>query len=310
MSTVTKKTKTKSSENFVIPEGITPKMLGVKSLKQIRTDRAYQIKITHDLSKKLLQNNVFNRSHSKSNLRFIEGQMNGDRMKLNGETIKITKEGHIMDGQHRLMASVNTKKSFDAFIIFGLDKKAFTTLDTGKMRTAADIISVERHKDHELLAATAKMVLSIKTGTRGLVAGGLKGTKFDNQDVLDFVETTDRFIDRVYEAKKIWKQIRNPRFVPAKIFAAMYFLFSELNIIETEKFMKAFAFGYGEYISENSPALILRNTFIKWKSDNKRIRRNSFDKCVVIAKAWNAHRTNKEIKRLNFKNGEEMPKLR
>lgn len=309
-TTTTKKSKESSSnetQKFLIPNAIKPEMLGVESLDSISSDMAYKIEITPELASQLLAQNKSNREVSKANLRFIEGQFNSGRITFNGETVKFTKEGKIMDGQHRLMASVNTRKSFPTLIAFGLEPKSFTTVDIGKIRTASDIISVEGYEHPKVLASTAKLVMAIKTGSRGLTLGGLKGTKFDNQDVLDFVETQKDFVERTLEARELWAQMPSPRFLPCHVFCTMFFLFSERNIVAAEKFMEGLAIGSN--LEKNSPILLLRTTFQKWQNETKNIRHTSFDRCIVITKAWNAYRTNKEIKRLQYKRGEEMPKI-
>ncbi len=103
----------------------------------------YQI-ITPDVAAQWLRNNPSNRAISRSLVKEYARAMTENRWRTNGETIKISAHGQLIDGQHRLMACVQANRSFESYVVIGLDNDTFDTVDIGKKRTAGDIIGMLR----------------------------------------------------------------------------------------------------------------------------------------------------------------------
>jgi len=65
--------------------------------------------------------------------------MAAGRWCLNGQTIKISSSGKLLDGQHRLEAAKKAKRSFQSIVVEGLPEDSFGSLDIGRRRGVADI---------------------------------------------------------------------------------------------------------------------------------------------------------------------------
>jgi hypothetical protein len=61
---------------------------------------------------------------------------------LNGESVKIARDGRLIDGQHRLNAVVLAKVPVQMCVVRGVDAGAMVTLDTGVGRTFADVSTI------------------------------------------------------------------------------------------------------------------------------------------------------------------------
>ena len=57
--------------------------------------------------------------------------MKAGRWQLNGEAIKFDKNGHLLNGQHRLHAVVRADTTIQMLVISGLDPETRTTMDSG-----------------------------------------------------------------------------------------------------------------------------------------------------------------------------------
>lgn len=66
-------------------------------------------------------------------------EMIGGKWLLNGEAIKLAKDGRLIDGQHRLNAVVLAKVSVLMCVVRGVDAGAMITLDTGVGRSFHDV---------------------------------------------------------------------------------------------------------------------------------------------------------------------------
>src|SRR5215471_7565954 len=78
----------------------------------------------------LLEHNSYNRPLSQPHVERIARQIRDGKWKFNGDTIKISTNGDVLDGQHRLWAVLEAKKAIETVIVYGIERDAFATIDT------------------------------------------------------------------------------------------------------------------------------------------------------------------------------------
>lgn len=100
------------------------------------------VTITPQMAELMLEKNIANRKVNQANVNRIAADMATGNYKLNGETIKISTNGEILDGQHRLLASVKSGMSFQTYIVYNVEREAVGTIDMGKGRSVADSLNV------------------------------------------------------------------------------------------------------------------------------------------------------------------------
>jgi len=84
---------------------------------------------------------------------------------LNGETIKVDKDGKLIDGQHRLAACVVAGVPFTTVVVHGLaSDEAFLTVDVGVKRSVRSYLEYKGYTYTSLLAATCKRILLLDAG--------------------------------------------------------------------------------------------------------------------------------------------------
>jgi hypothetical protein len=78
------------------------------------------------------------------------------KWKFNGDTLKISPDRDILDGQHRLWAVIEAKRPVETLLAFGVSKDAFDTIDTlRKFRTLGDTIALEGQVVHRAIIGAA-----------------------------------------------------------------------------------------------------------------------------------------------------------
>lgn len=87
-----------------------------------------------------------------------------DRWMVNGEAIKFDIAGRLNDGHHRLTAVIKAGKSVQSFVIRDIAIDAFDSLDTGKVRRAADVLSGAGRENARALAATLQFLWNLDHG--------------------------------------------------------------------------------------------------------------------------------------------------
>lgn len=95
-----------------------------------------------------------NRFVTQSRVDQYASQMKADKWELNGEPIILDQDDQLLDGQHRLWACITADVSFKTLLVRGVDRKVFPTLDTGKARTGADVLSMAGLTNVSILSAT------------------------------------------------------------------------------------------------------------------------------------------------------------
>jgi len=58
--------------------------------------------------------------------------MEQGRWMLNGQAIIIARSGKVLDGHHRLLASVETERSFTTTLVTDADENALGSIDLGR----------------------------------------------------------------------------------------------------------------------------------------------------------------------------------
>lgn len=114
--------------------------------------------ITPEIAEHYLSYNTQNRKESVSSISFLTQQMNKGLFIENGESIVFDKNMKLTDGQHRLMAIIKSGKSYHIPVVKGVNIKSMATYDTGKNRSAADVLSINGFKNANLLSTFIKLI--------------------------------------------------------------------------------------------------------------------------------------------------------
>lgn len=115
------------------------------------------ITINPQTATELLKRNHSNRPLSEIQVSHLARAIREGDWKINGDMIRISKTGKVIDGQHRLFAVIRSKLNIDSWIIEGLDDDVFDTIDIGKKRSVADTLACRGEKNTTSLASALKL---------------------------------------------------------------------------------------------------------------------------------------------------------
>jgi hypothetical protein len=255
--------------------------------------------ITPDQAQLLLQKNSGNRPLSESNVQFFYNQMvSGDWM-LTGDTIKVSKDGRLLDGQHRLQAVVKYGKPVEMFVAKNCDSKIFQVLDTGKNRSASDILAVAGFKNVHNVAGAVKFILLFKSGN--YTSGTRKQYRPTNADVLAFAEKNPELHEVITFTNSIYRGFRA---LSATTLAGLYFILSNKNQTACDDFFNKYSTGID--LTETSPIRLLRERFIKDSLNKSKLKTR--DKVALFIFAWNAYIQKKKMQQLTLAKNYNFPK--
>lgn len=249
------------------------------------------VTITPEIATRLLESNADNRKLNEALLRAMVSDLNGKRWPLNGETIKISVEGLLNDGQHRLTAIVRSGVAMRTWVMFGLPRDTRTTVDMGKVRSSGDYLTMGGVKNANNAAGVSRALWSYRMGrydTGGGVAGGLEPPT--KSQISDFYWKHQKAIDAaVARCCNVGDPMLRKLGV-APTGAAMIAL-KQLNPEAADMFFQRFVDGVS--LPTGSPILWMRSHVMGWDAER---RMRSSEKLELIFRYWNAWREGKSLR--------------
>jgi hypothetical protein len=216
--------------------------------------------ITPIMADEYLKLNTRNRKVSKASVAFLVNEIIKGNWEFNGIPIIFGDSGLLLDGQHRLLAISQTGTSKKFSVVRGVKDSAFKTIDSGRARTGADALSVERVANSAILAASIRKIMDKYYSDRPVVNGS--NVKTSTSDTYNFYfQNKEKLDDLVALAHSWWK--RGGSVVNKTDVVAMLWLLGE----EDDKafaFMEEVATGSYEGLI-NRTAQTLRNRLIREK---------------------------------------------
>lgn len=128
-----------------------------KSKDWIDDVRVEIVDLTPEDAAELLENNTHNRKlRPRTVNQYVNAMKAGDWI-FNGDPIRVTDKGRLLDGQHRLTAIVESGIVATTILITGLPDLAQITMDTGAKRTFADYLKLQGDKNVTGLASAVRL---------------------------------------------------------------------------------------------------------------------------------------------------------
>lgn len=231
------------------------------------------MEITPARASVLLQHNPNNRHIRPVKLDQLTRDMENGRYQVNGESIIVSKEGVLNDGQHRLTAIVKTGISQLVNMAFGVSRESRTTVDSGAARTAGDHLGLAGLTNSNVTAAVARKIMSYKN------AGTFSATnRISGAEVLEYINR-----DNAIHEFACWASNHHHKLKAIKLSAseagAIFYLIAEKAPKEAKQFMEGLAEGL--YLTPSSPIHIVRQSLtIKQKL-------NPNNRLELVIRAWN-----------------------
>jgi hypothetical protein len=261
------------------------------------------VEVTPDIAREWLDTMVANRNVSATNLTTLMRAMEEGRWHTDGSPIKFNTHGHLIDGQHRLRAVINTGLAQTFLVVWGVPDEAMTTLDTGKMRNRGDVLKI-----HDPALTDVNNVASVATimvrWVRGFRGNNLRNEYISNDALVHFY---DKNKDDIVASNRYSYRVTNALGAGSRqSFGLCYWLFSMIDTDDAEFFWDRLVDGQG--LESGNPIyalreLLRREALLPGTRDKMRA-----DVIIAITiKAWNAYRDGETINLLRFKVGGAHP---
>lgn len=110
-------------------------------------------------AQKILEDQGRNRPLSEWWASILAEDIASGEYEMNGEPLIFDESGVLLDGQHRLRACVIANKPLRTYVVFGVPRKFFDTLDQGRKRTAGHVEAMAGTHHANATAAVVKKII-------------------------------------------------------------------------------------------------------------------------------------------------------
>lgn len=175
--------------------------------------------VTPQMATQLLEHNQLNRPLRDNHVQRIARQIIEGKWKFNGDTIKIADTGDVLDGQHRLWAVIESKRTIETVLVRGVERDAFATIDTIRApRSGGDTLALNGAERYRNIMASALGWLI--RWNRGVLETYREPTnRIENSEIEAYFAENPRIISAVERAAKL-RKVANPAIMGFVFYAA------------------------------------------------------------------------------------------
>lgn len=269
--------------------------------------------ITPEKAAKWLETNTQNRAINQRNVDFFAQQILAGLYPLNGEPFIFDEDDNLIDGQHRAWAVIEAKKPIVSVVVRGIRRKDADTIDTGKSRTASDVLHRAGMTNTLNLAAALTWVRAWEGGFASAVSGGNKA-RVPNIETVRLAKKYDDLWNHIGPLLMASKRTGIRMGKGAVIFLRWATFRAKPRLAEA--FWRDVE--NGENISRGDPTFMLRERLTAYgtkavRSDGRRRRSSghaeSSELLAMGIKAWNAYVSNEKIHILRHRTVDSFPMI-
>lgn len=259
--------------------------------------KASVVLIDSTRAKAIIAKNTENQRTVKStNLNKLISCMRGGRFVLNGESIVISNTGRLLNGQHRILAVIDTGVPIWTVLVEGIPDEYFATFDSGSIRMFSDALKISGDDHtHHLSTSVMRLCEYLHDAPMGEGKGyshaELWGVRADHPGLLDSV--------RACSGGKLSQVIATSRC------AWLHYLVKQQYDEKCTVFFEKLA--DGTLLESDSPIWQLRNRLMADRAAARKL--STREVLALLIKAWNYHLAGKPLRVLRWSAGERFPVL-
>ncbi|MEN8887015.1 MAG: hypothetical protein ABF246_11555 [Winogradskyella sp.] len=266
------------------------------------------VHVTPEVATNYLRFNNKNRKPSDRNVKFLASQMSQNLFIQNGESIVFDRNNELKDGQHRLLAIIKSGKSYFIPVVRGVKPSSMATYDTGKNRSASDVLSISGYKYSGGISGLIKSIHKFKFNkSKHSRLGAINRYEaLTNQQVLDYCEFNYDWLKGIVQkcvsinGKAVMSVIS-----PSSTHLIAYLLGGEKPSIHVYEFIKHLT---GVLRTEDTATSYLYTKLYNSKVNKEPL--NFYWVLGMTIKAWNFYcEGNPSVRYFKFSTEQELPKI-
>jgi hypothetical protein len=242
--------------------------------------------VTPTIAKAWLDMNTRNRKPSSVIVGAYARDMKAGRWMLTADPIRFDTKGNLIDGQHRLLACIQSESHFPSLVAYGLPAEAQDFIDCGKRRSVADMLSLNGHHNTLILTSLLRWLVALKKGLPSSRTVSLTHT-----EAAELLQKHPRTHASVRQASGVLG-------VPASIVACIHYVGTNFldKADRADAFVEVLKTGIPDYSGD--PVHMLRERILKLRTTRDILRKDDIGPagCHV----WNLFAAKKKVQILRL----------
>jgi hypothetical protein len=263
--------------------------------------------VTPQIAELWLQNNTKNRKVRQHHVDKLAAEMLAGKWVLNGQTISFSPDMILLDGQHRLLAVIQSGMTVPMSIVIGIsDPNAFKTYDVTILKRGVDqLASMSGIENAKSASAIARRLLywdSTNDKTKFNLTND-SFSKINNSEVLNYLEKHNDEIQSLF--KEMSQTLPHRKCQAGSALIAALIICNRIDETATYDFIDGLKEGMG--FKKGSPIGHLRDRLVD--PPERRGMKWETEVMALTIKAWNKHLCGKTLKQFRWRQEGDAPEL-
>lgn len=253
------------------------------------------VTVTPEVASVWLDQNTNNRPLNKKRVTNLANVIARGEWELNGDSIRFSESGVLLDGQHRLAAIVEADSPVQTMVVTGLKDSVFDVIDRGATRTVGDVLSMRGEKNYNALAAATRLYYTWSmTGNPFHGSPDKMPTARQIEATVDANPGLRRSVQNAQSSAWIRKNITT------RMAAFCFYVFEKSDLSDSlESFYDTL--DTGAATMKRDPAIVLRDMIMEDKSTSNKRKMADKYKCALIFKAFKKHALGEQVRFLRVR---------
>jgi len=258
--------------------------------------------ITPEWAQAALEGDPINRAVSQRWVQQLAARMSGGEWDSTlGDPFRIDKDGHLVDGQHRCWAVIESGVTIRALVVRNLSPDSLMLLDGGRKRSLGDYLHIKHEANSDQLSATLRYLhFYLRPDGPGELV---------NQDWHLFAPTVPQALALLNEhpglrnAVVVGRRIASVLGGGAGRWGAAYYVLQGIDSQDAADFTDQLQTGAN--LASGSPVYQLRKRVMEDRGKNRKMAVREYT--ALIFKAWNLYRDGASVEQLQWRAGGAHP---
>lgn len=249
--------------------------------------------ISPEMARDWLRGNTLNRRINPGVVARYAEAMSRGRWDLNGESVKLSSTGQLIDGQHRLSAVMRSGVHVPMVVVRGLPASAQDTIDIGNRRTVGSSLALRGVRQSNIVAAMINKVRTYEArGTFRHMGGAYYPTP---AEAIAAYEAEESLLEEGAQHAMRWNKYFRTE---TGVVGAMFVLIGRADLPAAREFFDSMT--HGSSMDSKDSRLVLRNLLLADAVRAPFSRMSPVRRAALTVLGWNSWYEKRPVSRIQW----------
>lgn len=217
---------------------------------------------------------------------------------ITGDTVKVTPDNRLIDGQHRMSAVIQADTTVHMLIAYNVPAEVMPVLDTGTARTFSDVLKISGSPRRNIVGAIVRRIVMWERGNYVARTGGTGPSNQELPTHLEMLARYEKDPGAFDAAAGRASDVQRGKLGAGQPAGVAYYLFSAVDHQMAHAFFDSYVSGVN--LTAGHPILALRNRMTRLGRDERLL---ATEQLALYVRSWNAYRENRSLEKVSITSG-------